>query len=307
MVIMSINGAKLIPTVTAYNEFINNSVPNEIWLEIACYLQEPEELYHLQLVCKSLFSSGSTDSLWQPLLNRLHAIDDTISPIPKLGQSIRQAFIEGFTFIKQEQEAEINNLLCFHKKRAKNYFLDAKLPHGRTTLFTLEQRHTKLDDFNRKLVIPVLDDAKQKHLHIISFDGLGISRFPQDVFCRSEYNNLFKRLIGLSCDRNLLRKFPKSIRALTALRVLTCSVNYIHTLPEEIGELAELRTLICTENDLGMLPEALSKPKHLQTLNCQTNELKALPIGLIYKLGLEWGTRILNDQRKRARRGQMSF
>jgi Leucine-rich repeat (LRR) protein len=289
----------------AYNDFIVNSFPQEIWLEFARYL-EPQELYALQRVAKPLMHLGGTDLLWQPLLNRVHAIDDTISTNVKPEQSIRQAFIDGFTLIKSTQQEEIDGLSAFHKKLGKKHFLKTTIHTNKTILTHLEATHGELEHFNRSLLVPVLAQAKVKALRIISFDYIGISRVPNDIFLNAEYTDLYKGVIGLSFDRNKIRKLPKSISALAALRVITFSHNFLQSLPDALGELKELRTLGCTENHLQLLPESLSKLENFQNLICNRNDLQEIPASLIYKFGTEWADMTLKDQRKSPLMGRIS-
>lgn len=89
--------------------FAEYPLPDEIWGEIAQYL-EPNDLQALRLVCKQFLTHQDRDSLWQPLLNRLHALDNTITVTPVPGALIRDTFINGFLKIKLKQISEFLNI-----------------------------------------------------------------------------------------------------------------------------------------------------------------------------------------------------
>lgn len=292
-----------------YRDFIDNSFPEDIWIEIARYL-EPEELYTLQLVSKVFLDLGSTDTLWQSLLNRLHAIDESISVNPRMGQSIREAFIEGFSLVKNHQRNEMNYLAC------NNLYI---APGFQNSLSDLEAISEKLDAVNDALISTTLTEAIRIKSQTLDLTNLYLTRLSRKSLIEKGPIDFWQNLIILNCANNNISILPKWICKLPSLQELILNNNLLESLPESIGNLSTLESLEldsnrlqlitesivnlqqlnflwCQYNYLESLPESISNMPSLKGLYCKGNYLKSLPESICNKFYDDWSHQMLREQ-----------
>lgn len=278
-------------------------LPSELWVEIAKYLG-PEDLENFRLVCHSLghLHNQNEDLLWQPLLNRLHAIDKTIKIIPPPGKTIREAFIAGFFHIQQDQRLQLNymsGIPFLDTISIRAYFSQNKA----VTLDFLEERHKKLVSLNCTVIQKCIDEQPGDTLNL---DESNITMFPEQMLegknkpyfanlkiLKLARNDLLKlpdnidfceNLEELNCRENSIVKLPESISKLRKLRELQCQSNLLTELPERIEEFVNLTILDCENNDITHLPSNIGALTHLRTLSIGSNPLNSLPESIIYIL-----------------------
>lgn len=252
-------------------------LPSEIWIEIAKYLG-PNDLENFRLVCKAINNlySKNTDLLWQPLLNRLHAIDTTISVTPQPGKTIRETFIAGFNHVKQRQFDDINHLRMndFLETDDVQTGFDHSTP---TTLDILEHRHEILINLNCKIIQKCIDEQPGEMLSI--GESVAISLFPKEIIegkNRPYFTNL--RILRLSLSP--IRTLPDNIDLCENLEELHCCESSIIKLPESLVNLKKLRVLCCHSNELTELPEGICELANLSEIDCDSNRIRHLPANI---------------------------
>ncbi|MBS0286533.1 MAG: leucine-rich repeat domain-containing protein [Proteobacteria bacterium] len=287
-----------------------------VWAGLAPYLSL-SDIQALASTCKLMNKTlDKLDVLWQPFLNQLHTIDETISVKPKQGQTIKAAFIAGLEKVRTRQLAEISYL---HEKYRYNIF--AHCPHINNIY--LEQAlnlsdvvaiSAELDAINSAIITNRIEQTKNAGENDLRLEHKGITRFPkalldnpahaafwrdlqslrlQDNFLQtlpSNIGNNLQALLALFCENNQLTTLPESIGKLQALQVLFCDNNQLTTLPESIGNLQVLQGLGCNNNQLTTLPESIGNLQMLIHLRCDNNQLTALPesIGKVQALQNLW-------------------
>ncbi len=249
-------------------------LPTEIWIEIAKYLG-PDDLENFRLVCKAMSTllNKNADSLWQPLLNRLHAIDTTIKTTPKPGKTIRDTFIAGFYQVKHLQFLDIEEL-------SHNSFLDIEKvktlfdPSTATTLDMLENRHEILVKLNCAIIQKCIDEQPGEVLNMEEFAT--ITQFPKEII-NGKNRAYFASLKTIRLTLCPIRTFPDNIDVCENLEELHCCESSIIKLPESLVNLKKLRVLCCHSNELTELPEGICELSNLIEIDCDTNRITDLP------------------------------
>ncbi|MFI4938588.1 MAG: leucine-rich repeat domain-containing protein, partial [Candidatus Berkiellales bacterium] len=238
--------------------------------EIATYL-EPTEIAALSEVAKITYTT-LPDSVWQPFLNRLHAIDKSIKSTPRQGQSIQEAFIEGFKKIKARQEEEIKFL------RERHLELEVPSLGEKITLKTLEETSKKLDDLNDEILKPIIEETIADAQDNLNLEDIGITRLTSELIQNPLYRQFFQDVIGIDCSSNLLQTIPVELFTQCGnLNFFKCNHNKLLSLPTSIGDLQHLRLLHFAFNDLEELPESIGRCQALTELYGPYNNLKKLP------------------------------
>lgn len=252
-------------------------LPSEIWIEITKYLG-PNDLDNFRLVCKAINTlySKNTDLLWQPLLNRLHAIDTTISVTPQPGKTIRETFIAGFNQVNQRQFDDLNHLHM-------NDFLeinDVQLgfdPSTPTTLDILEMRQEILVKLNCTIIQKCIDDQPGEMLSI--GESVAISLFPKEIL-DGKNRAYFASLKSIRLTLSPIRTLPDNIDVCENLEELHCCESSMIKLPESLSNLKKLRVLCCHSNELTELPEGICELANLIEIDCDTNRITYLPANI---------------------------
>lgn len=276
-------------------------LPKELWVEIASYLG-PKDLDNFREACRAFnyFHEQNTDILWQPLLNRLHAIDNTIKVTPKIGKNIRETFIEGFLHVVEHQADEIRLVTIHHAQMLQELQIDFGDNHP-ITLDILERRSELLDNINCVIIKKFIDKNPGNILEIIG--PYNLSRFPGkillgingDYFNQLEIlnltgNNLWsipnnislcQNLKEFHCCENLLSELPESICHISTLEFLCCHDNILTQLPNRLDELVNLKKIVCDSNQITHLPNNIGKLAQLRELEIGSNKIQALPESMI--------------------------
>jgi hypothetical protein len=201
------------------------------------------------------------DVAWQPYLNELHSIDQTIRVTPVKGKTIREAFFAGFEKVRTRQLAEIAYL---QEKHGKTFFA-AFSPHIKAALEFKEPLRLhdlvaisrELDAVNRGLIEPDIIRARNVGIWL-SLDVNGITRLPQALFDYPLYAAFWSNLQIFDFSNNFVQSLPRNIgERLQSLQTLNCDNNQLVELPESIGDLTALELLCLENNQLTVLPTSL--------------------------------------------------
>lgn len=273
----------------------------DIWQIILLYLNA-DEIEHLKQVCKAFnttINDPVLDCLWMPYLNRLHAIDPTISLKVEKGK-IHAAFLKGVRKINREQMQEINYLLkapsnekCqlleqsqsevnFRKSVIKKHLsVLADIQHPVCSLQALEERHEALDLVNCEMIrnrIKIqLAQQPMTRILILSGKGVSLTRLPASAFKLTDYQEFWQKVITLHCSEQNIRFIDKSIIHCSSLQHLYLGKNCLTHLPEELGQCKTLVHLGCENNQLMSLPSSLGQLKNLTSIDFSHNLLQSLP------------------------------
>jgi|GEM_PF-6523707 len=265
----------------AYQLFVINTLPEDIWMVIAQYL-EPEELKTLRLTCKPLLQLvGSSDMLWQPLLNRLHAIDETISVLPDKGKSIRDTFIRGFETVKSRQQTEISDLLAEDNetKLSCHHIVE----HDKSvTLGTLEKTSAQLDSYHCDIIADCIKLEIENNTHRLELPWVGITRLPVALFTMPQYASFWQTLTSLNLNDNYLQILPAWIGKLSSLEKLNVAENKIQALPSALKNLIHLQELHVDNNELAFIANWIGQLSKLKKINCSNNCLLVLPESIVF-------------------------
>ncbi len=266
------------------NLFKNFNQDHAFWDILASYLSL-KDIQALKMTCQ-LFK-GQLDKMhvaWQPYLNKLHAIDETIRVTPEKGKTIPETFITGFEKVRTRQLAEIAYLQENHGKT----FFAAFSPHIKAALESKEPLRlhdlvaisTELDAVNRGLIDPVIIRARNFGIWL-SLDEKGITRLPQALFDYPLYAAFWSNLKILDFSDNFVQSLPRNIgERLQSLLTLNCDNNQLVELPESIGDLTALEQLCVRNNQLNALPDSIGNLTSLQLLSLENNQLTVLPATL---------------------------
>lgn len=245
------------------NMLENFNSDHAFWDILVNYLSV-KDIQALKVTCR-LFNGqlDKMDVAWQPYLNELHAIDDTIRVTPEQGKTIRERFIVGLEKVRTRQLAEIAYL---QEKHGENCFAVFS-PHIKAALESKEPLRLhdvvaiskELDTFNRGLIEPDIIRARNVGIWL-SLQGKGISRIPQALFDYSLYAAFWSRLQIFDFSDNFVQSLPRNFgERLQSLQNLNCDNNQLEKLPESIGNLTSLRQLSLENNQLTVLPTTLDR------------------------------------------------
>ncbi|MBS0288563.1 MAG: leucine-rich repeat domain-containing protein [Proteobacteria bacterium] len=248
-----------------------------------------EEIFALRLTCKTFNIVATSNQIIMPFLNRLKAIDKTISTLPSEGMMSAtwcyEHFIKEFNRLANSQANETKDFLTANASsnddEIKNKIISLKDLEGNADnrhiqLSVLEQKHRLLEDLNTTLIKPKINLNSTK----LALRDLGITRIPESLFTQPEYEDYWKKLQEIDCTETSLQSLPQSLGDCQALKVLHCFKNKLKSLPESLGNCQGLQRLICNHNQLEALPESLGNCKTLQEIYCNANKLKSLPESL---------------------------
>ncbi|MBS0288559.1 MAG: hypothetical protein JSS07_00810 [Proteobacteria bacterium] len=249
-----------------------------------------EEAFALRLSCKTFNVAVTSNEIMMPFLNRLKAIDKTISTLPPEGVMSTawcyERFIKEFNRLANSQANETKNFLIGNARSSndeiKNKIISLKDLKGRNAdnhhiqLSVLEQRHAFLEDLNTTLIQPKIDLNSTE----LDLTNLKISRIPESLFTQPEYQDYWKKLQKIDCSGSTLQSLPQSIGDCQALEELNCTVSKLKSLPESLGNCQALKQLYVTYSELEALPESLGNCQALQVIRSDFNQLKSLPASL---------------------------
>ncbi|MBS0288558.1 MAG: hypothetical protein JSS07_00805 [Proteobacteria bacterium] len=249
-----------------------------------------EEVFTLRLTCKTFNIAATSNEIIMPFLNRLKAIDKTVSTLPPEDVMSTtwcyERFIKEFNRLANSQAQEITDFLNVNAKsendEIKNKISSFKdlgahnADNHHIQLRVLEQRHAFLEDLNTALIQSMIDlNSTKLFLH-----DLNITRIPENLFTDPEYEDYWKKVQEIDCNNTSLQSLPQSLGHCQALKVLNCSVNKLKYLPESLGNCQALERIFCNCNQLEVLPESLGNCKALQEVHCYKNKIKSLPESL---------------------------
>ncbi len=291
-----------------------------IWANLAPYLSLAD-IQSLKMTC-TIFKTtlDKLDVAWQPFLNQLHSIDETISVTPQRGQTIKEAFLAGFEKIKTRQLAEI----AFLREKHPGYIfkdcpqINAIGANQPLTLSDLTAISAELDTVNSAQITDkyAYNNSNRRGLMVS-----GVTRFPKALIDNPEHEMFWRNLHYLDLRDSFLHTLPSNINKLQALITLTLPDNQLTTLPGSIGDIKSLTELSCEHNQLKALPNSIGKLQNLnylylqhnqlealpcsigelqnlKNLNCSVNQLIALPASLTTRFGQQWAANTLASQRR---------
>lgn len=249
----------------------------ETWSEISKYLDE-KDLARLQGVCKLFYHKFSENSLWQPLLNRLRAIDSRISVTLLKDASVKIAFVLGFFQLEARLVTEITLIRALHK----GYIIDNKYPllekidlNVPLTLAQLEGLNIELDELNIEIIKASVNKQLDNQANELYLTDL--TRLPKAIFEETIYQDFWENLNLLDCSNCFFDCLPNSIDKLKNLESLVCNSSGLQSLPNTIGKLQSLKRLECRKNKLKSLPDTIGELQALIYLDVADNLLHSLP------------------------------
>ncbi|MBS0288025.1 MAG: leucine-rich repeat domain-containing protein [Proteobacteria bacterium] len=275
-------------------------LPLEMWAKIAQNLEE-KELTRLQRTCRIYHSlMNETSSPWQPLLDRIHAMDSSICTVVTKEQTAREVFIQGLVLLQASCKAEVLFLREHHNVGAKYPLLQQIDVERSLSLNELEALDAELNTFNADIIHPYIAAAINNQFADLNISCLDLTRLPESLFLVPNYQYFWQNLESLACSYNQFRSLPENLGRLQALKQLYCHHNQLQSLPESIGRLQALLYFDCTHNQLRVipesfgdlqalvevyfidnklqfLPESIGKLKALRYLYCAYNQLQSLP------------------------------
>ena len=291
-----------------------------IWRNLIPYLSAAD-IGSLKRTCK-LFNTtlDKLDVAWQPFLNQLHSIDETISVTPQRGQTIKEAFFAAFDKVKTRQLAEI----AFLREKHPGYIfkdcpqINAIGANQPLTLSDLTAISAELDAVNSAQITDkyAYNNSNRRGL-LVS----GVTRFPKALIDNPEHEmfwrnlhyldlrdsflhtlpsniNKLQALITLTLPDNQLTTLPGSICDIQSLTELDCQDNQLKALPNSIGKLQNMNYLYLQHNQLEALPSSIGELQNLKNLNCSVNQLTVLPASLTTRFGEPWASFTLASQRR---------
>lgn len=272
--------------------------PIDIWKEIAAYLT-PDEIASLKLACKTFNTSLSDpklDSVWMPVLNRLHKMDPTIS-VNIANGTILKAVHQGMKKIDAAQQDEIHFFQNMFKQ-GEVYFKQIKnrgslSPFKKAIIETSLQKISKfaegvslgrlqmidtiLNELNANLIYDDIESTwyKKKTKNLQTTAPM-LTRIPSEIFENKDYEEFWGKLTGLDCSHQHIRFIPKEIKKCDGLSTVSFSDNKISFLPEALFECRYLLSVDCANNQLQTLPENIERFQYT-SFNFQNNQLRSLP------------------------------
>ena len=255
------------------------SLPLEPLAIILSYLS-PEDAASFKAVCRHLHKKAHSyqlDLFWQPYLNRLHAMDASVSVVGPANTAWRShCFNHSFTKIHARQLFEIEHFKTQIYEGKINLPAEmarrlVRLPLTKT-LSALEIRHQFLNEINAFLIAPFSSSDSPS----LWLQGCSLTRIPED----EEWLNYFKTLKSINCGGNQLQAFPRWIGECKSLKYLNLDNNQLEYLPESIGNCQKLKWLWIDNNRLKGLPESLGDCANLERIFASENQLLALPDSL---------------------------
>ncbi|MBS0288561.1 MAG: hypothetical protein JSS07_00820 [Proteobacteria bacterium] len=249
-----------------------------------------EEIFAVRLTCKTFNIVATSNEIIMPFLNRLKAIDKTVSTLPSQGMMSAtwcyEHFIKEFNRLANSQANETKDFLTANASsnddEIKNKIRSLKDLEARNAdnhhfqLSVLEQRHHLLEDLNMALIQPKIDLNSTK----LNLVYLPITRIPESLFTQPKYQDYWKKLQKIHCTNTSLQSLPQSIGDCQTLKELNCSVSKLKSLPESLGNCQALQRIDFTYNYLKALPESLGNCQALQNILCDVNKIKSLPESL---------------------------
>ena len=173
-------------------------IPSDIWTLIGLQLGH-EEAKKLKFVSKYFNNPALQNTLWQPYLNALHKMDNTIPYNLQNGENAQQIFIDGFKKIQERQLKELKILKCGYPSYDNSNPALYQLPEP-TTLADLIHIDAWLNETNTNSIKTCIANALAKkdvdHQH-------KITRIPKDLkespdlhlfFNSRHYDNRFHTL-----------------------------------------------------------------------------------------------------------------
>lgn len=88
---------------------------------------------------------------------------------------------------------------------------------------------------------------------------------------------MFKSLVTLKCEGNLLSELPNSISMLENLEEMDIRHNMLSSLPNTIGLLRKLKYLFADNNNLQKIPDEICSCSLLKILSISNNKISELP------------------------------
>ncbi len=222
-------------------------LPNEIWANIATYLND-EDLARFRQVCKVTQFIGSHAILLQPLYNRLYALDKTLPALLPQDNAL-DAFKEAFLKIHTRQQEEIA-CLQVHCPRLISYpeYADVFAQNTSATLTSLEAKEAVLDKITEHHINSEGRGIGSYTLAFLNLKGLGITRLPASYFQEERNAKMLQDGISkIDCSDNALTSL-NGLLISTTLQRLNCRNNQITTL--NLQGLPALEYLECDNNPL---------------------------------------------------------
>ncbi len=246
-----------------------SAIPNDVLVLLFSYLS-PKDRFKMRLICQgfnqTLSLSNQFAVLWNPLLNRLKAIDPSISLVPPFDEKETMAwrhdrFVAGFNKIAQEQDKEIEDFLSLYQKNKLNpdaatreqlnrlFVFNSKKKNAKT-ISDLEQRHEMLENLNALIFKSIANSARLDNNSMrtnsffattvpiysgyLSLANRYMTRFPARVFKDPTLANLWPSLYSLNCEGTKFSAFPKELSACHMLKEVKCDDNQMRSLPETL-------------------------------------------------------------------------
>ncbi len=211
--------------------------------------------------------------VYSKLYKRLLAIEPSLSPeLPEA--HFLKAYHEALEKVEAIQQDEIQFLTENHTALPENTI--AIQDENLTPLERFEQQSQKLDQVNSNIIKEHID----LNSTILDLRDKKITRLPKQLFEANEYENYWKKLVGLDLSCNQIRSLPLAIGNCQALQELVSDLNQLTSLPETLGNCQALQGLYCYNNQLTSLPASLGNCQALQRLDCNLNQLTSIPATL---------------------------
>jgi len=237
------------------SEFPEFVLPTEIVAHIFSFLPE-HEIVALKQICKTFqgaVDSNAFDPLFMPFLNRLKALDPTISllpPEPYENHWVKMRVKAEFERTLSNQTAEIAHLKDLFKEGSEVPAIQEQLEalmalNAPRTLQDLEKNHSVLEAINAAMLEAKIDPAKTT----LDISASGLTRLPLVSLNKSELQDFWKNLKILHCNQNSLFTLP--LANCTSLEKLNCAFNKISRI--KVASAAPLEHFQCNNNLLTSL------------------------------------------------------
>ncbi|CAR22387.1 CCR4-Not complex 3'-5'-exoribonuclease subunit Ccr4 [Lachancea thermotolerans] len=151
---------------------------------------------------------------------------------------------------------------------------NAELSNGNPTTPSLLLQHKKLSQYNideddeieHRMVAPTDTKHDDQLWHALDLSNLQVFNLTESLF-------KYEFLTRLYLNGNNLTTLPKSVKALTNLRVLDVSHNKLTELPAELGLCHQLKYLYFFDNMVSSLPWEFGNLFNLQFLGLEGNPM----------------------------------
>jgi hypothetical protein len=300
MALESVENSTLIEILGCYMlnlfyQFADNPLPEDVWNEIAQYI-DPQDVEALRLACRYFNTQLAQDAIWQPLLNRLHAIDTRIPTRPQNGQTCREIFIEGFYKIRKRQGIELEYI----HRRLDFFFIKDILNDEGTT--TQKNKNAFIKDIlipkivNLQAIKLIELESNHAFLERLNIETLEYNQFFAEKFLNGAFTVELTRLskeafkgfplepfwkdLKFFMVEGIVEDLPSEIIICENLEKLVLRSNFISKLPDEVGQLKTLVELDLRNNQLRLLPESMCLLTSLGRLDLRGNNLEKLPVSI---------------------------